>query len=71
MDSDPHMREERWRDEREKVKRERKEMRKQHETVMDELLPKATGREARFEKKKIRAEKRRDREVSPGQFTID
>ena len=41
-------------------------MRKQHELVMDELLPKATGKEARFEKKKVRAEKRRDREISPG-----
>ena len=34
--------------------------------VLDELLPKATGREARVEKKRIRAEQRREREISPG-----
>jgi len=33
---------------------------------MDELLPKATGKEARFEKKRIRAEMKRERETSPG-----
>ena len=65
-DSDPHVAEERRREEREREKRGRKEMRKQHELAMDELLPKATGKEARFEKKKIRAEKRREREISPG-----
>ena len=64
--SDPHLAEERWRTEQEKVRRGRKEMRKQQELVLDELLPKATGKEARFEKKRIRAEKRRDREISPG-----
>lgn len=35
---------------------------------MDELLPKATGREARVEKKRIMAEKRKEREVSPGKL---
>ena len=34
--------------------------------ALDEMLPKATGREARVEKKKIRAEKRKEREYSPG-----
>ena len=34
--------------------------------MLDEMLPKATGKEARFEKKRIRAEKRREREISPG-----
>lgn len=34
--------------------------------VLDEMLPKATGREARIEKKRGRAEKRREREISPG-----
>ena len=66
--SDPHLAEEQWRNDRERDRRGRKEMRKQHELVMDELLPKATGKEARFEKKKIRAEKRRDREISPGKY---
>lgn len=66
MNPDPHLAEERRKEEWERVRRGRKEMRKQQELVMDELLPKATGKEARFEKKKIRAEKRRDREISPG-----
>ena len=65
--SDPHLVEERWREEQERVRIGRKEMRKQQELVMDELLPKATGKEARFEKKRIKAEKRRDREISPGE----
>lgn len=34
--------------------------------MLDEMLPKATGREARVEKKKVRAEKRREKEYSPG-----
>ena len=35
--------------------------------VLDELVPKAApGREARLEKKKMMAQKRRDREISPG-----
>ena len=35
--------------------------------VMDELVPKAApGREARLEKKKMMAQKRREREISPG-----
>ena len=63
---DPHVAEERWREEGERVKRGRREMRKQQELVMEELLPKATGKEARFEKKRMRAEKRRGREISPG-----
>jgi len=33
---------------------------------MDEFAPKSTGREAKIEKKKIRAEKRRERDLSPG-----
>lgn len=37
--------------------------------VLDELLPKATGREARLEKKRIRSEQRREREISPGVCT--
>lgn len=36
--------------------------------VMDELLPKATGKEARIEKKKIEREKKRARETSPGKY---
>ena len=36
---------------------------------MDELLPKATGKEARFEKKKIDREKKRVREGSPGELS--
>ena len=64
---DPHLLEEGRREERERVRRERKEMRRHHEMVLDELLPKATGREARLEKKRVRAEKRRDREISPGE----
>ena len=38
--------------------------------VMDELLPKATGKEARIEKKKIEREKKRARETSPGRYII-
>lgn len=47
------------------LKRGRKELRKQQELMLDELLPKATGKEARVEKKRARAEKRREREISP------
>ena len=65
-DSDPHLAEQRWRGEQEMVRLGRREMRKQQDLVMEELLPKATGKEARFEKKRMRAEKRRDREISPG-----
>ena len=36
--------------------------------VMDELLPKATGKGAKFEKKKIEREKKRAREGSPGEL---
>ena len=35
--------------------------------VLEEMLPKATGREARIEKKRARAEERRAREISPGE----
>ena len=34
--------------------------------MLDELVPKATGREAKIEKKKARAEKKRSRGYSPG-----
>ena len=34
--------------------------------MTNELLPKATGKEARLEKKRIRSESRREREISPG-----
>ena len=34
--------------------------------VMDELLPKATGKDAKAEKRRLRAEQRKEREVSPG-----
>ena len=35
--------------------------------MLDELVPKAApGREARLEKKKMMAQKRREREISPG-----
>lgn len=35
--------------------------------MLDELVPKAApGREARLEKKKMTAQKRREREISPG-----
>jgi hypothetical protein len=37
--------------------------------VLEELVPKAgPGREARLEKKKMMAQKRRDREISPGKL---
>lgn len=36
--------------------------------VLDELLPKATGREAKFEKKRARIEARREKECSPGEY---
>ena len=39
--------------------------------VLDELLPKATGKEARVEKKRVRAEQRREREISPGSCALD
>ncbi|EDV20496.1 uncharacterized protein TRIADDRAFT_60950 [Trichoplax adhaerens] len=40
---------------------------KEHDKmVLDELLPKATGREAVIEKRKARSETRRHRDVSPG-----
>eukprot|EP00850_Spirogloea_muscicola_P004102 SM000017S02842 [mRNA] locus=s17:589822:591984:+ [translate_table: standard] len=46
-------------------KRERKKVQKEHNVSMDELLPKATGREALLEKKAIRREQSRARDVSP------
>ena len=60
------MREEQRRVETERERSGRREMRKHNEMVMEELVPKATGREARLEKKKMHAEKRRNREISPG-----
>ncbi|CAG8534973.1 1599_t:CDS:2 [Ambispora gerdemannii] len=45
-------------------KKERKEFQKTHETVLEELVPKATGREAMIEKKKAQNAKFR-RETSP------
>ncbi|CAG8628661.1 6072_t:CDS:2, partial [Ambispora leptoticha] len=45
-------------------KKERKEFQKTHETVLEELVPKATGREAMIEKKKAQNAKFR-REPSP------
>ncbi|GBG68584.1 hypothetical protein CBR_g3129 [Chara braunii] len=50
-----------WRLEKAKRKRHQKDQ----ELVLDELLPKATGREALIEKKKLRREQRRQREESP------
>ena len=38
--------------------------------VLEEMLPKATGREARIEKKRARAEERRAREISPGEVPL-
>ena len=37
--------------------------------VLDELLPRETGRERRIEKKKMRYEAQKEREVSPGEAT--
>ncbi|KAL5457582.1 hypothetical protein EMCRGX_G034855 [Ephydatia muelleri] len=51
--------------ESEGLRKKRKDLRKHQEMVLDELLPKATGREAMIEKKRVRAEKKRDRELSP------
>lgn len=62
---DPYEREERREADRSRFKKERKELRKHHELVMEELVPKATGREAQLEKKKQRAAQRRDKELSP------
>ena len=36
---------------------------------MEELVPKATGKEARLEKKKVRADRKREREMSPGEYS--
>jgi len=64
--------EEEERREMEKVRqrRERKVMRDHQKMVLDEMLPKATGREARIEKKRARAEERRAREISPGESRL-
>lgn len=37
--------------------------------VLDELLPRETGRERRIEKKRIRYEVQKERELSPGETT--
>eukprot|EP00057_Strongylocentrotus_purpuratus_P022144 XP_011676618.1 PREDICTED: uncharacterized protein LOC763426 [Strongylocentrotus purpuratus] len=52
--------------ERKRVQKERKEFNSHNKMVMDELAPKATGREAKIQKKAIRAQERREREASPG-----
>lgn len=49
-------------------KLERKKYKKDQEVLMDELLPKATGREAMLEKKALRREQARAREDSPENF---
>jgi hypothetical protein len=49
-------------------KLERKKFNKDQEVLMDELLPKATGREALLEKKALRREQARTREDSPEIF---
>ncbi len=46
-------------------KLERKKFHKAQDAVIDELLPKATGREALLEKKALRREQARNREDSP------
>ena len=46
-------------------KLDRKKYHKEQDVVMDELLPKATGREAMLEKKALRREQARAREDSP------
>lgn len=46
-------------------KYEKKVFRKEHEAVLDEMLPKATGRERQMELKAIRREQARTREESP------
>ena len=35
--------------------------------MLDELLPKATGHEARIEKRRAKNQQRRERETSPGE----
>lgn len=49
-------------------KLERKKFSKDQEVLMDELLPKATGREALIEKKALRREQARARQDSPEIF---
>lgn len=49
-------------------KLEGKKFRKDQELLMEELLPKATGREALIEKKALRREQTRAREDSPEVF---
>ncbi|EFJ25301.1 hypothetical protein SELMODRAFT_413886 [Selaginella moellendorffii] len=50
---------------RKKEKAEQKKFVKEHELVMDELLPKATGKDRLLEKKAIQREKNRNRDLSP------
>ncbi|XP_038059539.1 uncharacterized protein LOC119730624 [Patiria miniata] len=47
------------------LRKERKDFRKHNQMVMEELVPKATGHEARIEKRLARADKRRQRGNSP------
>ena len=37
--------------------------------VLEELLPRETGRERHIEKKKIRSEMQKERDVSPGEMS--
>lgn len=50
---------------KEREKFERKRARKEREEVLEELVPKATGREAMIEKRKVRREEAKAREDSP------
>jgi len=49
-------------------KSKRKQFSKDQEYLLEELLPKSTGREALIEKKALRREQARAREVSPEIF---
>ncbi|XP_063954865.1 peptidyl-prolyl cis-trans isomerase G-like [Lytechinus pictus] len=52
--------------ERKRLQKERKDFKSYNKMVMDELAPKATGHEAKMERKYIRAHERRERQSSPG-----
>ena len=49
----------------ERMRHERKGWRGEQKELMDELLPKATGREAMIEKKAARREAAKERDASP------
>lgn len=53
-------------EERRRLQKGRKEFNSYNKMVMDELTPKATGHEAKVERKFFRAKERRERESSPG-----